>query len=82
MPSGTMRSRTFSTFCVPCSRSATLNPTLIQVSAGGGSLELREHRLGTAEKIKVSKTPSWCVAGVWSIWFLRSVSCVWFDERE
>jgi hypothetical protein len=22
------------------------------------------------------------VAGIWSIWFLRSVSCVWFDERE
>ena len=22
------------------------------------------------------------VARIWFIWFLRSVSCVWFDERE
>ncbi len=22
------------------------------------------------------------VAGIWFIWFLRSVSFVWFDERE
>ena len=22
------------------------------------------------------------MAGSWCIWFLRSVSCVWFDERE
>jgi len=22
------------------------------------------------------------VAGIWFIWFFRSVSCVWFDERE
>jgi delta-aminolevulinic acid dehydratase/porphobilinogen synthase len=22
------------------------------------------------------------VAGIWSIWFLRSISFVWFDERE
>lgn len=25
---------------------------------------------------------SWRVAGIWFIWFLRSVSFVWFDERE
>ena len=30
----------------------------------------------------VPRTISRRVAGIWFIWFLRSVSFVWFDERE
>jgi len=34
------------------------------------------------EKMKVPETIPREVAGIWFIWFLRSASFVWFDERE
>ena len=31
---------------------------------------------------QLPETISQRVAGIWFIWLLRSVSCLWFDERE